>query len=123
MFNDLRYAIRMLLKNRAFTVVATLVLALGIGANTAICSVFNAVLLRPLYDLDPQRLVTMSAKFRGSSHTAVSAPDLFDWREQSRSFAWMGAYVHEGFILLGGSEPELVEGARIDPNLLRMLGV
>jgi len=123
MLNDLRYAIRMLLKSPGFTAVAIFTLALGIGANTAIFSVVNAVLLRPLYNLDPQRLVTVSAKFRASSDTAVSAPDLFDWREQSHSFAWMGAYVDEQFILLGGSEPELVEGARVDPTLFKLLGV
>jgi predicted permease len=124
MFNDIRYAMRMLLKNRSFTIVAILVLALGIGANTAIFSVVNAVVLRPLYGLDPQRLVTVSAKFRGSSDSSpVSAPDLMDWREQSRSFAWMGAYVDQYFVILGGGEPEWVNGARVDPNLFRWLGV
>ncbi len=123
MFNDLRYAIRMLLKSPAFTAVAILVLALGIGANTAIFSVVNAVLLRPLYDLDPQRLVTVSAKSRRSSDTEVSALDLMDWREQSRSFAWMSAYTGEDLIILGGREPEWVNGASVDPDLFRLLGV
>jgi predicted permease len=121
MLNDLRYAIRMLLKNRSFTIVAILVLALGIGANTAIFSVVNAVLLRPLYDLDPQRLVTVTATSRISSQ--ISAPDLWDWREQSRSFAWMGAYVREDLVILRGREPESVNGARVDPNLFGLLGV
>ena len=123
MFNDLRYAIRMLLKSPGFTAVAVLTLALGIGANTAIFSVVNAVLLRPVYGLDPQRLVTVSAKSRGSSYDAVSAPDLIDWREQSRSFAWMGAYATEDLTILGGREPEWVNGARVDPDLFRLLGV
>jgi predicted permease len=123
LYQDLRYAIRMLLKSPGFTTVAVLTLALGIGANTAIFSVVNAVLLRPLYHLDPQRLVTVSAKSRGASYGEVSAPDLLDWREQSRSFAWMAAYVDEDFIILGGSEPEWVNGARVDPNLFGLLGV
>jgi predicted permease len=123
MFNDLRYAIRMLLKNRGFTIIAVITLALGIGANTAIFSVVNAVLLRPLYDLDPQRLVTVSAKSRGSSDNDISAPDLMDWRGQSRSFAWMGAYTDEDLVILGGHEPEWVNGARVDPDLFRLLGV
>ena len=124
LIQDLRYAVRMFRKNPGFTAVAVLTLALGIGANTAIFSVVNAVLLRPLYDLDPQRLVTVSAKSRGSSDSSpVSAPDLMDWREQSRSFAWMGAYMLQDLTILGGSEPERVNGARVDPDLFRLLGV
>ena len=129
MLNDLRYAIRVLLKSPGFTAVAVLTLSLGIGANTAIFSVVNSVLLRPLYDLDPQRLVTVSAKSRGSSDNDISGnhisgPDLFDWREQSRSFAWMGAYtLYEDLTILGGREPEWVNGARIDPKLFGLLGV
>lgn len=106
MLNDLRYAIRMLLKSPVFAVVAIFTLALGIGTNTAIFSVVNAVLLRPLYDLDPQRLVTVSSRFREAPYASVSAPDLWDWREQNRSFAWMGAYADEDLVILGGREPE-----------------
>src|SRR5262245_33474322 len=124
MLNDLRYAIRMLLKSPGFTAVAIFTLALGIGANTAIFSVVNAVLLRPLYDLDPQRLVTVSAKALGYPDNDISGPDLFDWREQSRSFAWMGAYtLYEDLTILGGREPEWVNGARIDPRLFGLLRV
>jgi putative ABC transport system permease protein len=120
---DVRYALRMMRKTPTVTVTAILILALGIGANTAIFSVVNTVLLRPLYDLDPQRLVTFSAKSRASSYGSISAPDLMDWRQQSRSFAWMGAYVEEDLIILGGSEPEWTNGARVDPDLFRLLGV
>jgi putative ABC transport system permease protein len=123
MLNDLRYGVRMLAKNPGFTAVAIFTLALGIGANTAIFSVVNAVLLRPLFDLDPQRLVTVSAKFRGSYQGEVSPPDLLDWRQQSRSFAWMRAYAFEDLIIVGGSDPEWVGGACIDPDLFRSLGV
>jgi putative ABC transport system permease protein len=113
----------MLLKSPGFTAVAVLTLALGIGANTAIFSVVNAVLLRPLYDLDPQRLVTVSAKSRGFSDNDISGPDLFDWREESRSFAWMAAYTGEDLVILGGREPEWVNGARVHPDLFRLLRV
>jgi putative ABC transport system permease protein len=125
LWQDLRYAFRMLLKTPSFTSVAVIILALGIGASTAIFSVVNSVLLRPLYDLDPQRLVTVSAKFRGSSDSSpvVSPPDFLDWREQSRSFTWMGAYMLLNLTILGGSDPEQVNGARVDADLFRLLGV
>src|SRR5262249_41158326 len=124
MLSDVRYAMRILLKSPSFTAVAVTVLAVGIGANTAIFSVVNSVLLRPLYDLDPQRLVTVTEKFRGSSDgSPVSAPDFLDWREQSRSFTWMGAYMLLNLTILGGSEPEQVNGARVDADLFRLLGV
>src|SRR2546426_339989 len=85
---DLRYGLRVLAKNSGFTAVAVITLALGIGANTAIFSVVNAALLRPLPYEDPSRLVYLwsAERARGINESTVSIPDLQDWREQSRAF-------------------------------------
>src|SRR5256885_2281002 len=87
LWQDLRFAARMLRKNPTFTLVAVLTLALGIGANAAMFSVVNAVLLRPLSFQDPDRIVTLSSlwKLQGS-HGPVSAPDFRDWHDQSVAF-------------------------------------
>jgi len=85
---DLRFAGRMLLKNPGFTAVAVLTLALGIGANTAIFTVVNGVLLKPLPYPDPERLVTLweRSQRRGFEQERVSGPDFIEWREQNRLF-------------------------------------
>ena len=85
--NDLRFAIRQLLKNPGFTVVAVLTLALGIGANTAMFSVVNAVLLRPLPFPEPGQLMLV----KGSGINNFAAPDFRDLAEQNRSFEQLGA--------------------------------
>src|SRR4030095_2787610 len=83
--NDLKFAFRQLLKNPGFTAVAVLTLALGIGANTAIFSIINALLLRPLPYPEPDRLVTLweRATERGIEQERVSGPNYLDWREQN----------------------------------------
>src|SRR5262252_5104996 len=93
MVSDLRFAARMLLKHPGFTVIATLVLALGIGANTAIFSVVDAVLLRPLPYADQERIVSIQSLWRNSGlRGQASAPDFHDWHDQARSFDAMAAY-------------------------------
>ena len=90
---DLKFALRSLRKNPGFTLLAVLVMALGIGANTAVFSVVNAVLLKPLAYRDPDRIVTLSSLGGRAADTAqVSAPDFHDWHDQSTAFAAMAYY-------------------------------
>src|SRR5262249_10270558 len=93
MLSDLKLAARMLLKHPGFTLIATLVLALGIGANTALFSVVDAVLLRPLPYADQERIVSIQNVWRNSGlRGQASAPDFHDWHDQARSFDAMAAY-------------------------------
>ncbi|MDQ3198320.1 MAG: ABC transporter permease [Verrucomicrobiota bacterium] len=101
MIADLRYTIRQLIKNPGFAAVAILTLALGIGANTAIFTVVNGVLLRPLSYPQPERLVTFQSN--------QSAPELDDVREQSRSFASVGGVGAQAADYTGGAEPVQIE--------------
>lgn len=121
--SDLRYGFRMLTKNPGFTAVAVLTLALGIGATTAIFSVVDAVLLRPLPYRDSGQLVVMREKAHGVGNVSVSYPDFLDWRQQSRAFAAMAAAHNVGFSLAGIAQPENIGGYAVSPNFLSMLGV
>src|ERR1041384_7104276 len=100
-WQDLRYGARMLLKNPGFTLVAVVTLALGIGANTAIFSVVNAVLLRPLPYRDPHRLVVMNEASKQVPEMSVSYPNYLDWRDQSRGFESLAAVQSAQFTLTG----------------------
>jgi putative ABC transport system permease protein len=123
---DVRYGIRMLARNPGFTVVAVLTLALGIGANTAIFSVVNAVLLRPLPFANPERLVTLFERNlkMGYDQNAPAAANYLDWRAQNRVFTQMAAYGGDGqFNLSGAERPERVAGAAVTANLFPLLGV
>ncbi len=92
---DLRFAFRMLLKNPGFTFVAMLILALGIGANTAMFSVIHAVLLKPLAYSEPDRIVTLATFWKADAHQSqVSGPDYHDWHDQSDAFESMASYNH-----------------------------
>ena len=105
--HDLKFALRQLLKNPGFTAVAVLTLALGIGANTAIFSVVNGVLIRPLPFKDPERLVMVFERgLSGSQKGSVSAPLLGGWREQTTVFEGLAARGFGGFILTGKGQPE-----------------
>src|SRR5262245_15581752 len=125
LFQDLRYAIRLLLKQPGFTAVAVIALALGIGANTAIFSVVNAVLLRPLPFPEPQQLVNIweTNPQRGQLRGAVSYPNFADWRDQNQVFEKMSSY-HEGdFVLTGMDEPVRLTGQVVNADLFPLLGV
>jgi putative ABC transport system permease protein len=123
LWQDLKYAARTLRKNPGFAVVAMLALALGVGANTVIFSVINAVLLRPLAYEDSDRLVMIWGSKTEVGREAASLPDFADWREQSRSFESMAAATRKGFILTGGQEPERLIGAAVSADFFSMFRV
>src|SRR6266496_2340521 len=122
---DLRYGLRTLLKNPAFTAIAVVALALGIGANTAIFSVVNAVLLRPLPFKHPEQLVMLweNAAHLGFPKDTPSPANFLDWQKQAQSFTGMAAMVERSFNLTGVGEPERLEGRRVSANLFDLLGV
>ena len=123
-WQDLRHATRMLRKQPAFTLAAVLTLALGIGANTAIFSIVNAVLLQPLPYPDPSRLFVVSEQVRASELASRLSPfDFLDLQREARSFDALGAYAGIGFTLSGRGEPEFVMGQAISAELLDALGV
>jgi putative ABC transport system permease protein len=115
----------MLLKKPGFTLIAVLTLALGIGANTAIFSVINAVLLRPLPYAEPGRLVALweTNAQRPMSRDSISYPNFFDWRAQSKSFDRMASYYTNDMALTGVATPVNLRSAVVSPDLLATLGV
>src|SRR3989442_4886 len=125
--NDLRYAFRQLLKHPGFTAVAVLTLALGIGANTAIFSFVNAILLRPLPYQDADRLVILYENYRANGwlKNAVAAPLLEVWRKQSKVFEGLGArrWSSVSLTLTGLCSPEILTGTRVSANVFGLLGV
>src|ERR1700680_1426291 len=126
LLQDLRYGIRMLAKSPGFTAVAVLTLALGIGANTAIFSVVNSVLLRPLPFKNPERLVWAWGKFNLGSHAAVSPPDFLDYRKLNTSFSHFGAYFvldSSPSNLTTGERTEQVRSTMITADFFETLGV
>ncbi len=123
MMQDLKYAVRVLRKRPMFTVVAVATLALGIGANTAIFSVVNAVLLQPLPFEDPDRLVRVYAT-RGPELWTASPPDYTDWRRDNETLVDLGAFYRQSFALSGiGGGATQVTGAVVSASLFPLLGV
>jgi predicted permease len=120
---DLRYALRMLRKNPGFAAIAVLTLALGIGANTAIFSVVNAVLLRPLPFTQPERLVQLWETETAVPLAPLAAPDYVDWRAQNQTFDDMTLFSWpQSFNLSGAGEPEHVLGIYTQANFFSVLG-
>ncbi len=122
---DVRYGLRMLGKNPGFTVVAVTALALGIGANSAIFSVVNAVLLRPLPYKDPGRLVKVWETYPQFPKVEASVPNLLDWKAQNHVFEEIAAYRtgENGFNLTGVGEPERIQGTFASASLFPLLGM
>src|SRR3954467_8891366 len=122
---DVRYGMRMLLKNPGFTAIAVLALALGIGANSAIFSVVNTLLLRPLPYKNPSQLVVIweNATHLGFPKNTPSAANFLDWQKQNTLFEGMAAFAERSFNLTGVGEPERLEGRRVSANLFDLLGV
>jgi putative ABC transport system permease protein len=118
---DLRYSFRMLWKSPGFMAVAILALALGVGANTAIFSVVNAVLLRPLPYTDPHRLVILWEK-AATQDTSVSYPNFQDWRDQNQSFEQIAAFRRDSFNLTSAGEPERLAGRMTSASFFQTLG-
>ncbi|HVG29692.1 MAG TPA: ABC transporter permease [Pyrinomonadaceae bacterium] len=124
LWQDLRYGARTLAKNKGFTLVSVLVLAVGIGANSAIFSVVNAVLLRPLPYPEPERLVVLwGDKETNESHAVVSYPDLEDWRAQTRTLEDVSAFNQSAVLLQGDAEPQPLSGANVSAELFSALRV
>jgi putative ABC transport system permease protein len=125
LWQDLRYGVRMLLQRPGFTLVAVITLALGIGANTAIFSVVNAVLLRPLPYQEPERIMALWPDRPGSSYQGVSETKFVFWKAHNQNFDGLAAStgVGSGINLSGGDEPEFVTGIRVSADFFRVLGV
>jgi len=120
---DLRYAIRMMAKRPGFTIIAAVTLALGIGANTAIFSAVNAVLLKPLPFPESEQLLDLSETFKPDGYGSVSVPTLEDWKNQNTVFEGMSAYTFTSFNLEGGDTPQRISGLRVGANYFDVLGV
>jgi len=129
LWQDLRYGARTLLKNPGFTLIAALTLALGIGANTAIFSVVNALLFRPLPFRDPERLVWIAntGTTGGLSSVTIRVANFNDWRAQNKSFEDLAAYFaffdYGSYNLIGVGEPERLIGVGVSQNFFALLGV
>lgn len=126
LLQDVRYGARTLLQKPSFALVAVVTLALGIGANTAIFSVVNAVLLRPLPFKDQDRIVlawNRGAEAAGGDRTPLSVTDLLDWRAHSNSFENVSAYQQRSFNFTGGESPERIRGAGVAADFFETLGV
>ena len=125
MWQDVRFGCRMMIKNPGFSIAAIITLALGIGGNAAIFTIFNAVLLRPLPYGDPQKLVTLAVA-RSSEMENVNPFSIVRFemiRDQSRSFSGVAAFCVEFYNLTGNGEPVQVHAARVSPNFFDVLGV
>ena len=128
LFSDMRFFLRTLRRNQAFSAGAIVVLALGIGANTAIFSVVNAVLLRPLPFDDPSRIMQVwhvppAKSFPGMTRFSVSPANYLDWRSQSSSFEQIAAYGFRSFTVGGKERPEAIQAAAVASDFFALLRV
>jgi predicted permease len=122
MWKDIRYSVRMLAKHPGFTLVAVIALALGIGANTAIFSVVNAVLLKPLPYKNPERLVMLWEQHPQSGRMGASGLNFLEWRKESRSFEDITVFTNTSFDLTGLDIAERIEGTQASTSFFNVLG-
>ena len=123
-YQDLKYSVRMLRKNPGFACVVVITLALGIGANTAIFSFVNAVILNPLPFPDADRLVGINEISKeGMADIGVSLPNFRDWQVRAKSFEEIGGYRFDTFNLSGMGSPQRLVGQEVTLNYFRILGV
>ncbi len=125
MMTEIRLALRSLVKTPGFTLVAVITVALAIAANTAVFSLVNALLIRPLPFQKPGDLVLLFEKFsaQGLDQIPVSAPEYLDYEKQLRSYEQIAAFNFADFNLTGGDMPERIQGATVTPSLFPLLGV
>ncbi|HXH51617.1 MAG TPA: ABC transporter permease [Terriglobia bacterium] len=123
LIQDLKYGLRQLRRNPGFTLVAVLTLALGIGANTAIFSVVNGVLLNPLPYPQPDRLVALYSRTAQFSNSSISYPNFLDWVRLNHSFSALAAYRGDDFTLTGEGEPERVPVEFVSASFFPLLGI
>ena len=125
MLQELKFALRALIKTPGFTAVALFTVALAIAANTAVFSLVNALLIKPLPFKDPQKLVLLFEKFSGMGldQIPVSVPEYLDYEKQLTSYEGIGAFNFGNFNLTGGDTPERVQGAVVTPSVFPVLGV
>ena len=121
--SDLRYAFRQLVKTPGFTVVAILTLALGIGANTAIFSLVNTVLLKPLPYPEPDRLFRLSETRPGFGEMSIAYQNYLDWRASQHTFEDLSVYRRDDFNLTGSGEPETLHGAFVTASYFNVIGL
>lgn len=123
LLQDLKYGLRMLARNPGFTAIAVLTLALGIGANTAIFSVVNAVLINPLPYPQPDRLVALYSRTAQFTNSSISYPNFLDWVRLNHSFSALAAYRSDDFTLTGTGEPERVPVDFVSASFFPLLGI
>jgi len=122
-YQDVRYAMRMLRKNPGFSAVIVLTLALGIGANAALFSVVNGVLLNPLSYPQPEQLVSLNQRKPNFPAGSIPYPNFRDWQQENQTFSAMAIERSFGANLIGAGEAEQVDGRRVSANLFTVLGV
>jgi MacB-like periplasmic core domain len=123
LLQDLRYAARMLRKNPAFTAIAVLTLALGIGANTAMFTLADSILLRPLPYRSPHQLVWITEESSNGDSTGVSWPNFQDWKRLNAVFSGMAGYRDARMSLAGNGYPSLIDGRYVTANYFELIGI
>ncbi|HEY6212845.1 MAG TPA: ABC transporter permease, partial [Vicinamibacterales bacterium] len=123
LFQDIRYAVRLLIRRPAFSIVAILTLALGIGAATSIFSVVDAVLLQPMPFPNPDRLVQMGLIGRNKGEFPLPDTDFIEWRERNRTADAVAAYSEQPINISGDGQPERIPGAVVTDQFFRILGI